>query len=114
MGAFLPVFLFYSIHTCTYMINCIEYQRFDRFWVPLPGPSHPPALTCSPYPPFRFFYTLYVLPAPSPTITHLLTLFSIAFYPLPDPSYPPAPACPPCPHFRFLTDLWTLFVCISA
>src|ERR1700733_14323175 len=39
MGAFLPVFLFFSIHTCIYMIHCIEYQRFDRFWgcYQLPG-----------------------------------------------------------------------------
>jgi hypothetical protein len=55
------------------------------------------------------FLAIPLLPAPSPTITHLLPLFPNALYPLPDPSYPPAPACSPSPHFRFLTDLWTLF-----
>jgi hypothetical protein len=31
MDAFLHVFLFYSIYTCTYMITSIESMTFDRF-----------------------------------------------------------------------------------
>ena len=80
-----------------------------------PIPMPPFILYTSPAPlPLIFaflnhFLAIPLLPAPSPTITHLLPLFPNALYPLPDPSYPPAPACSPSPHFRFLTDLWTLF-----
>ena len=80
-----------------------------------PIPMPPFILYTSPAPlPLIFaflnhFLAIPLLPAPSPTITHLLPLFPNALYPLPDPSYPPAPACSPSPHFRILTDLWTLF-----
>src|SRR6202050_3856489 len=62
-----------------------------------------------PYPPTPHFAFLVfsmavpLLPAPYPTLIHLLTLFSQAPFPLHGLSHPPPPACSPYTHFVFLT-----------
>ncbi len=72
-------------------------------------PTQPPfSVSYQPYPPTPHFAFLVfsmavpLLPAPSPTLTYWLALFSHVPLPLPGPSHPPASTCPPYPHFAFL------------
>ena len=50
-----------------------------------------------------FSMAVPLLPAPYPTLIHLLALFSQAPLPLHGLSHPPPPACSPYTHFAFLT-----------
>ncbi|KIM78270.1 hypothetical protein PILCRDRAFT_824482 [Piloderma croceum F 1598] len=61
--------------TLTYLL-----ALFFQAPLPLPGPSHPPALACSPYPPFRFFDTLYGCSPATSTIPHHNTSIDIVFH----------------------------------
>lgn len=62
---------------------------------------------------FPFFCTIYrcppLLPAPLPTFTHHIVLFSYTPHALHDPSHSPAPTSLSSPIFAFLTHLWALF-----
>ena len=89
--------LFIPHYSITKYIHFISFYNFP----PLQLYSY---LPYSLNPHFRFFgpfSAISLSPAPSPTITHLLTLFTKALYSMPGPSYTPVPACPSCPHFRF-------------
>jgi hypothetical protein len=52
-----------------------------------------------------------LLPAPLPTFTHHIVLFSYTPHALHDPSHSPAPTSLSSPIFAFLTHLWALFLC---